>query len=727
MLHSAPACAAIGVVSFLAIASCSPRASADEQPGGSGLVFSCAAENDLFRVLAADGATHRRFSTAAEAIRAAGEGAGVLILADGYPQQTTVIDPALFAEAARKRLRLYLEYPAELPGLAVGLPQAAQWRRGVVASDAFGPTLPRLRIVMLHDCHFVPVVAEQPHLVIARVAGFHTAVFGLSETEVSPLLFEHPQGGILVATTKLSQFLTARYAPTEAWQAIWQMVLQWLQPGKDVPAPRWTSVVRPTYGPDERLPDDVELQALRRGAGWYFNARLLVHPAWEDRYEAAGKLPDRLGPMPQRNDPIGNGSLGVLEGFHARVDADGTQPARWWRRADCTGETAGALALAAGPLNHDEYPAVAKNLLDFLLFTSIQSQGERAEPQHPAYGLLGWNDVPRYWGNLDGYGVYYGDDNARAMLGAIAAAAVLKSDRWDERLAKCLLGNVRTTGRSGFRHDRFDEGLLEQHGWRHFFEEEHVSCAPHYQAYVWACYLWAYRATGEKLFLERTRMALRTMMEGHPDQWRWVIGTQPERARMLLPLAWLVRLEDTPEHRRWLATVADALLADQDNRGAIRDRLGPNARVDFAPPRSNKEYGSSEAPLIQNDGDPACDLLYSLGFALLGLHEAAAATGEARYREAEDRLAKFLCRIQVRSEAHPELDGAWFRAFDFQRWEYWASNGDAGWGAWSVESGWSQAWIVSVLALRRQDTSLWELTAGSKIAQPLLRLRGEML
>jgi hypothetical protein len=30
--------------------------------------------------------------------------------------------------------------------------------------------------------------------------------------------------------------------------------------------------------------------------------------------------------------------------------------------------------------------------------------------------------------------------------------------------------------------------------------------------------------------------------------------------------------------------------------------------------------------------------------------------------------------VQVRSEGRPELDGAWFRAFDFKRWEYWASN-----------------------------------------------------
>ena len=43
---------------------------------------------------------------------------------------------------------------------------------------------------------------------------------------------------------------------------------------------------------------------------------------------------------------------------------------------------------------------------------------------------------------------------------------------------------------------------------------------------------------------------------------------------MLLPLAWLVRLEDTPEHRGWLRRIATDLLALQQPCGAIREQLG---------------------------------------------------------------------------------------------------------------------------------------------------------
>ncbi len=119
-------------------------------------------------------------------------------------------------------------------------------------------------------------------------------------------------------------------------------------------------------------------------------------------------------------------------------------------------------------------------------------------------------------------------------------------------------------------------------------------------------------------------------------------------------------------------------------------------------------------------------LLYTTNFAWLGLHEAAAA-GDQQAAEAEAKLAAFLCRIQVRSETQPALDGGWFRAFDFRRWEPWGSNADAGWGAWAIESGWTQGWITSVFGMRQMKTSLWDLTAETRIARHFDRLRREML
>lgn len=712
------------------------------------LVFSCSPDNDLFRVASKNGMALKRFDTPAAAVEAAGEGAGVLLLADGYPARTTTLDAALFDKAARKKLRLYVEYPSYLPGVAVGTPRGTHWERAVIASDVFAPALGKLRILAIHGCRFVPVNAMHPHIVIGRVAGFDTAVFGLAK-ESFPILCELPKragaGEVLVATTKLSHFLTGRYAPKDAWRTIWNHVFTWLQPGKDFPELEWTARVRPSFSAEEILPADIEPQALQRGIDWYFNSRMVVHPLMMAKYERPANAPHapspdpgpeqdwpyghRVAQMPDLSIPPGDGSLGVLEGFDARIFANGTQPVRWWIRSDCNGEIAGAMALAGVRLRNPSYLKTAGNIGDWLYFRSKMSQGDRAHPEHPAYGLIGWFDSPQYCGpgSTDGYAVYYGDDNARSMLGMMIAGAALKTDRYDERLLKCLLANLRISGQLGFQPDRLDQGPLEQAGWGRYFNDRSVSYSPHYQANLWACYLWAYRQTGFELFLRRAKTAVGMTMAAYPGQWVWTNGIQQERAKMLLALAWLVRAEDTPKHRAWLRNIAEDLLAAQDPCGAIREEIGKPGKGGFPPPASNEAYGTAEAPLIQSNTDAASDLLYTCNFAFVGLHEAAAATSDLFYRRAEDKLAAFLCRIQIRSEDHPELDGAWFRAFDFKRWEYWASSTDAGWGAWCIESGWTQSWITAVLALRQMQTSLWDLTAHSGVGRHFAALRPELI
>jgi hypothetical protein len=393
---------------------------------------------------------------------------------------------------------------------------------------------------------------------------------------------------------------------------------------------------------------------------------------------------------------------------------------RWYLRSDCMGEGGMAAAFSAAIDAGAHARQVAANLSDFVYFRSPLAGGPRSDPRSPSFGLLGWS-LP------NAAGVYYGDDNARCMLATMGTAALLESDRWDRPLLRCLLANLRTTGRLGFRGNRLEEEPLRRVGWRHHFESEPTNYAPHYEAYLWACFLWASHKTGLSLFRDRARNAIRMTVAAYPDGWRWTNGLQQERARILLPLAWLVRLDDTAEHREWLRRVATDLLALQDESGALREEIGRAESGRYGPPKSNEEYGTKEAPLIQQNGDPLCDLLYTTSFAFLGLHEAASATGERLYLEAAEKLAKFLCRVQVRSQSRAELDGAWFRAFDYGRWDYWASNADAGWGAWSVETGWTQAWIASLLAMRHMRTSLWQLTAGSRVAAHLPELLPVMI
>jgi hypothetical protein len=674
--------------------------------------FACSPENDLYRAVAAGDARTARLDHAADAIERAEPRSAVLVLADGYPARRTRVDPVVLERAKAKGLRLYVEYPESLPGFELGATRRTTWERAVVASDALGRDLPRLRILAIHDCHFMPARradgagVNDASLVVARVAGYDTAVYGLPK-ERHPILFRAP-GGILVATTKLSHFVSGRYGPAGDWPVLWRHIFAQLAPDRLPPPLEFEPRVRPAYDQDERLPGDAEAIALRRFATWYDRSRLLPAPATErsvHKLLAAGV--EVMNP-PADDEPVGAGSCGILEGYASQILHHGGQMRRTPLRADCQAEAAMVLGLHGAIHGDNRSRALAKNLLDYVYFKSDLHGGIRCDSSHPAFGLIAWGTVSPAWKVAN-----YGDDNARTLLGTMAAAACLGSDEWDAPMLKALLANLRTTGRLGFRGDRIDVPQLEARGWKAFHDADNVNYALNFEAYPWACYLWAYRHTGEREFLDKARTAIGMTMRAYPDGWRW--KGDMERARFLLPLAWLVRVDDTPEHRSWLRKIATDLLRHQAPCGAIPERLEGGGGGHYVIPASNEAYGTTETPLIQANGDAVSDQLYTTGFALLGLHEAAAATGDAELRKAEERLVEYLVRIQARSETLPYLDGAWFRAFDYGRWDYWASSADIGWGAWSAETGWGPAWIGAVLGLRAKGTTFWELTARSRI------------
>jgi hypothetical protein len=227
-------------LSFQANASGSPK----------NITLSCSADNDLFIILKENKITCSRYNSPEEAINNAKEGSGVLILANGYPVKTTPINATLYEKARSKKLRLYVEYPSYLPGVEIGSPGGTHWERAVISSDKFPPDLQKLRILAIHDCRLITIKAANSDIVIARVAGFDTAVYGLPK-ETYPLLTQIPlaqnKGGLLVSTTKLSQFITARYAPTDAWKAIWKYIFTWLIPGDQFPVLKWIPGVRPAF------------------------------------------------------------------------------------------------------------------------------------------------------------------------------------------------------------------------------------------------------------------------------------------------------------------------------------------------------------------------------------------------------------------------------------------------------------------------------------------------
>lgn len=640
------------------------------------IVFCCNPNNDLYTALKDSEYEFKRDTNLENLIKEAENETGILILADYYPRQTVEIGQNILNMAEAKNLRLYIEYPLSLEGLNLGEPSRTKYERLVVSSDFFKSKLEKDTIMMLNGCWYLPVTGVEPHLCMAKAAGYSKIVYGLPE-KVFPILFQMKENeNILVSSSCLSNFITARYAPYVYWKNLWEYLLGWISRGEYTFNLKWEPGVGPTYKKNDVAPADLEISALQRSFSWFRN-----HAVYSV-------------------DP----KKGAIEGFESGIDHMGRQMIRNVTRSDCVSESAMVLALD-WHLNKDpDKKYLSKEILDYV-WSPVFFQGD---PNSPMYGLNNW---------YENGPVFYGDDNARVIMATLLARSIIDTDRWDERVLKCLLANLRTTNKLGFRYNRLEYSsfLPKDRSWSFYMnDDEYTSYSPHYQAYLWAAYIWAYSLTGYNQFLDISKNALRMCMEVYPEKWYWTNSLTAEISRIILPLAFLVRVEDTQEYREWLYRAAGDLLKYMDESGAIQDMFGELKNGKYPPPQSNDNYGTTEASLIQNNGDPATDLLYTTNWAFLGLHEAAIATGDKLFKEAEDRLAEFLCRIQVKSEYHKYLDGAWMRSFDFKKWEYWGSSADIGWGAWCVESGWVNSWIACVLAMRHKRESIFNLAAADK-------------
>lgn len=666
------------------------------------------ADNNLVRLFEKENIPFINYPSVQSAIESVPEGKALLLLASDKPEKITNITQTDIEAITSKKLRVYIEYAA-IGVDTVPVSKVLDLERVVVSDSLFFKNLSYMSLLTVNACPVLLADTKQPPLlVVAKVAGFNKAEYGLENTPSLPLLYFYNEY-ILAATTPLSCFATARFMPERSWQTVWEAILTHLT-GTLYQFSSWLTFVSPSFGETEKLPAYARKQSVEKGIEWFFNGCFLIYDSWKkdwvDKYMGDGSMP--IGPELPYGLDNGDGTQGVLEGHCSYIYPDGKQKYRYWLRNDVQGESSMAFALSGKLLENEKYNQIARNLNDFSF--SRFREGSRNNPDSASFGLLSWS--------VTNPGVYYGDDNARSVIGSLVTASVLGDNKWTGKILETIIGNFRTTGKNGFRGERLEEKDLQAHGWKYYWEGDKINPHPHFEAWPWASYLWLYAKTGYKPLLERTKTAIRITMEVYPRKWGWTNGIQQERARMLLPLAWLVRIEPTEEHKKWLDFMVEELLKNQVPCGAIREELGDPSTGMFGKAKSNEAYGKHEAPLIFNNGDPIADMLYTNNFAFIGLNEAVKATGNPKYAAALQSMSDFLTRIQVKSDHFKNVDGAWFRAFNFQNWDYWASNADAGWGAWSTLTGWIQSWIIATQAFIELDTSIWEVTEDLSV-QPM--------
>jgi len=214
--------------------------------------------------------------------------------------QLTLLTEALYAEARRKGLRLYVEFPSCLPGQTAGMPARVGWERRSclgrvrhVSRETLHPRRPRLPLCSARR--------SQSHLVLARVAGSTRSLRPARDDDPPPLRSRPRPAVASSSSAALSGHATARRLLERGLE----VVLDRLSP-----APRhslrWTpAVILPT----KRLVQCLQAMRRARCAGaWTGSSSADAGDSFlESVYEkAAVAWPDRVG---RRRDRTGAAAM----------------------------------------------------------------------------------------------------------------------------------------------------------------------------------------------------------------------------------------------------------------------------------------------------------------------------------------------------------------------------------------------------------------------------------
>ena len=520
--------------------------------GNNTISIYCSEDNDLYQLLKTRKQTCIRYDDIAAALEGSPGNETLLILAKDYPNKKTVLPEGFYKKIKKKNLKVYIEFPDRLESGKTGEIKPTEKERLVVTSKLLGEKHSG-DVLDAGLFSYVEVSDRESHAKGAKVAGFKKAVYGLENTPNFPILFE--DSDVLVSTTKLSDFNKSRYSPHNGWRNIIGGILSHLSIGMKAEAIKWKPIVRPTFEATSAISQEDYRTAVNRGAEWYDKAKFLIHPDWKAHWKSIDVKNPPVGPPMDLDLPSGDGSLGVMEGHYSYINPDGSQQYRYWLRADCVAETAMTLATANGVKQNSKYLETANNLMDFLFNSETFKTTSSIDSNQSSYGLVGWADTHK--------DRYYGDDNARVILGSVLAAQTMGNPKWDKQILELILANFRTSGKKGFRTGALMGSDIDQITWQVLMERDLENIAPHYESWLWATYLWLYDKTGYKPLLDKAKKAIEITMNNYPANWKWTNGLQQERARMILPLAWLVRAEDTQQHRDWLNLICDDLLKYQ--------------------------------------------------------------------------------------------------------------------------------------------------------------------
>jgi hypothetical protein len=233
-------------------------------------------QNDVYKLCESQIVDISRHDTLDSALNVAKTGDGLLVMADTMraakkaPQTDTAVNitSSQWAKIVELKLKSFVEFPASLPpsfgdGTALAVKQTLYER--VVVTKGMGQ-LPEMALLHPHKhvdfVAFPATLISSSELVIAKVAGYDNASFGLPAPNVTFPLLVAVSDNVMLAATQLSHCRTRRFAPTVGWAEVVIRVLSFVSSGTAQLPPAaqlWTSPVTPSFSATEVLPPDAEV------------------------------------------------------------------------------------------------------------------------------------------------------------------------------------------------------------------------------------------------------------------------------------------------------------------------------------------------------------------------------------------------------------------------------------------------------------------------------------
>lgn len=554
------------------------------------------------------------------------------------------IDARLKAEAIQKSGKpMFFEYYKSLGDLFTSAPIDTVSGRMVYVGDdradiAHGDLLDDRANSLSHPYFFAgydvtPILVYGGHI----VKHSHTDEI----PKEAPLAIWKYDSNTLICGLRLCNFVSARFAPFGRWKAIVSLIAEHLigSPCNLSFEPSTTLCgAQPNTSLAERIKSSFEA-----GMAWFDSANLYLD----------------------------DGKSGVLEGLSHKIFPDGVQQIAPEIRNDCSGEVAGACFFDWFLHQNEHSLARFRNLYEFC-FEKMQVK----EGHHT--GMMRWST----WE----FAICYQDDVARVILGALLAMQLTGDRTHLPSIEAALDYLVSTTGCDGLRVSRTDNfNYSDEAALKVLSQTPGAFPCAHHNAYYLATLLLAYQQNGNQLYLDTACKGFDAMMAAYPDTIREHSETQ-ELCRLVFPLA--VRYETTkdPAHLADLERVVNDL-------ERFRHPNGGFAEYDTGYKAERSRTAGDEASLLADNGDPVCDLLYSLNWLPLGFSYAYKVTRDEKYASLWKEISNFLSEVQFVSD-EPTVHGAWCRGIDLELREPFGMPHDIGWGPCCIESGWTVAEIL---------------------------------